>query len=377
MIITIRSQITNEDRMQLFHLLHQIVGTHKPITTVTIDGREVVVLDEKGIDALSIHQLSRQNAVEELLHVAPPYQLVSRTFRAERKGIVVGGIHGTLPVTIGGSDRQPPIIAGPCAVENREILLFTAQKVRAAGAQLLRGGVFKPRTSPYQFQGLGVEGLQMLVEAREETGLPIVTEVMEPDMVEVVAQHVDVLQIGSRNMQNYPLLKAAGYNSYKRPVLLKRGLSATIEEWLLAAEYIVATGNSNVILCERGIRSFDAQTRNLLDLTCVPLIQQLTYLPIIVDPSHATGRRELIPTMSRASVAAGADGLIIEVHPDPQNALCDGHQSITPEQLARIVHETSDMSRLFSHKSDSANLALSSFSGVYSERRLSCECPAD
>jgi 3-deoxy-7-phosphoheptulonate synthase len=228
--------------------------------------------------------------------------------------------------------------------------------VKSAGANILRGGAFKPRTSPYQFQGLGIEGLHLLAEARQVTGLPVITEVMEPDMVEVVAQYADILQIGSRNMQNFPLLLAAGRHSQKRPVMLKRGLSATIEEWLLAAEYIVAAGNPNVILCERGIRSYDPQTRNVLDLSCVPLLHELTHLPIIVDPSHATGRRELVPTMSRASIAAGAEGLIIEVHPDPNSALCDGRQSITPEQLQGIVrethiltymmHETRDISRV-------------------------------
>jgi 3-deoxy-7-phosphoheptulonate synthase len=220
-------------------------------------------------------------------------------------------------------------------------LLDTARAVKKAGANILRGGAFKPRTSPYQFQGLGIEGLHLLAEARQVTGLPVITEVMEPDMVETVAQYADILQIGSRNMQNFPLLLAAGRQSQKRPVMLKRGLAATIEEWLLAAEYIVASGNPNVILCERGIRSYDSHTRNVLDLSCVPLLHELTHLPVIVDPSHATGRRELVPTMSRASIAAGAEGLIIEVHPDPNSALCDGRQSITPEQLQMVVREAS------------------------------------
>src|SRR5207244_8778482 len=221
---------------------------------------------------------------------------------------------------------------------------------KAAGAQILRGGAFKPRTSPYQFQGLGVEGLHLLAEARELTGLPVITEVMEPDMVETVAQYADILQIGSRNMQNFPLLLAAGRNRLQRPVMLKRGISATIEEWLLAAEYIVAAGNPNVILCQRGIRSFDQHTRNLLDLTCVPLLQELTHLPVIVDPSHATGRRELVPTMSRASIAAGAAGLILEVHPNPNSALCDGRQSITGEELRGIVREARLLEQLLGGK---------------------------
>lgn len=241
---------------------------------------------------------------------------------------------------------MPVMIAGPCAVESREQLLTTARAVKAAGAQVLRGGAFKPRTSPYQFQGLGVEGLEMLAVASEETGLPVITEVMEPDMVETVASYADILQIGSRNMQNFPLLFAAGRNSLRRPVMLKRGISATIDEWLLAAEYIMAAGNPNVILCERGIRSFDTKTRNLLDLACVPLLHELTHLPVIVDPSHGTGRSELVPVMSRAGIAAGADGLILEVHPDPDSALCDGRQSITPQQLQAIIAEMRLMNQL-------------------------------
>ncbi|GER85198.1 hypothetical protein KTAU_38330 [Thermogemmatispora aurantia] len=234
---------------------------------------------------------------------------------------------------------MPVIMAGPCAVESREQLLETARAVKEAGATVLRGGAFKPRTSPYQFQGLGIEGLRLLAEARQETGLPVITEVMEPEMVEVVADYADILQIGARNMQNFPLLQAVGRRGRGKPVMLKRGLSATIDEWLLAAEYIVAAGNPNVILCERGVRSFDPQTRNLLDLACVPLLHELTHLPVIVDPSHATGRRELVPTMARAGIAAGAEGLILEVHPDPNSALCDGRQSITPTELRTIVHE--------------------------------------
>jgi 3-deoxy-7-phosphoheptulonate synthase len=247
-------------------------------------------------------------------------------------------------------------MAGPCAVENHEQLLSTARAVKKAGATVLRGGAFKPRTSPYQFQGLGIEGLHLLAEAREETGLPIITEVMEPAMVEEVAQHADILQIGARNMQNYALLRTAGQHSKKLPVLLKRGLSATIDEWLLAAEYIVAAGNPNVILCERGIRSYDSHTRNVLDLTCIPLLRNLTHLPVIVDPSHATGLRELVPIMSRAGIAAEADGLIIETHLDPDNALCDGRQSITPEQLEKIVYETKALASIVKRELQALNV---------------------
>jgi len=338
MITVIRSSASNEERAQLMTLLCRVSGSQRPIATIRINEQEVIALDGSILDAQVRTTISQLRAVERIIPIKTPYKLVSRTFNAQDSTIVVGDALGGHPVVIGGS--SPTIIAGPCAVENREQLLTAARAVKTAGAQILRGGAFKPRTSPYQFQGLGVEGLHLLEEARQETGLPVITEVMEPDLVETVAKYADILQIGSRNMQNFPLLRATGQHSHGRPVMLKRGLAATIEEWLLAAEYIVAAGNPNVILCERGIRSFDTQTRNLLDLSCVPLLRELTHLPIIVDPSHATGRRELVPTMSRASIAAGADGLILEVHPDPNSALCDGRQSITPEQLQRVVHET-------------------------------------
>ncbi len=352
MIITIRKQVRSEERNQLMALLSRVSGSQKPTISTVIDEREVIVLDNSQLDAQAYAAISQQNAVERVVKVQTQYKLVSKAFKAERSSIVVGDTKSHQPVTIGGSAATPVVMAGPCAVESREQLLTTAQAVKAAGAQILRGGAFKPRTSPYQFQGLGIEGLQFLREARQLTGLPVITEVMEPDMVEVVAEYADILQIGSRNMQNFPLLFAVGRNSSHRPVMLKRGLSATIEEWLLAAEYIVAAGNPNVILCERGVRSFDTQTRNLLDLSCVPLLHELTHLPVIVDPSHGTGRRELVPTMSRAGIAAGADGLILEVHPDPNSALCDGRQSITPEQLQSIVHETKIMNQFLEGKTN-------------------------
>jgi len=345
MIIIIHTQATSEERAQLMALLCRITGSQHPITTTTMGGREVIALDGQQIDTTASTALEQQSAVARLISLKTPYQLVSRAFQTESTSILIGETHGSTPVTIGG-EADPVIMAGPCAVENYEQLLSTARAVKKAGATVLRGGAFKPRTSPYQFQGLGIEGLHMLAEAREETGLPIITEVMEPAMVDEVAQHADILQIGTRNMQNFALLRAAGQHSKKLPVLLKRGLSATIDEWLLAAEYVVAAGNPNVILCERGIRSYDPQTRNVLDLTCIPLLHNLTHLPIIVDPSHATGRRELVPTMSRAAIAAEANGLIIETHLDPDNALCDGRQSITPEQLEKIVYETEALARI-------------------------------
>ncbi len=348
MIITIRSQATSEERTQLMTQVCRVTGSLHPITTTVIDGHELIVLDGSHLDREAHALLSEQAAVDHITRVKTAYKLVSRAFKSSDTSVRVGIGHDCEQVIIGNT--TPTIIAGPCAVENREQLLHTAHAVKHAGAHILRGGAYKPRTSPYQFQGLGIEGLHLLAEAREATGLPVITEVMEPDLVQTVAQYADILQIGSRNMQNFPLLLAAGRHAEKRPVLLKRGLSSTIDEWLLAAEYIMAAGNPNVILCERGIRSYDQQTRNVLDLSCVPLLHELTHLPIIVDPSHATGKRELVPTMSRASIAAGANGLIIEVHQDPNSALCDGRQSITPEQLSKIVREARMLTEMMSEE---------------------------
>ncbi len=336
MIIVIRSTANGEERAQLMTLLYRVSGSQRPIATLRIDEQEVIALDGSILDAQARTVMSQLSAVEHIMSIKTPYKLVSRAFKSRDSTIVVGDALGGHSVVVGNSD--PVVIAGPCAVENRGQLLTTARAVKAAGAQLLRGGAFKPRTSPYQFQGLGIEGLRVLAEARAETGLPVVTEVMEPDLVETVAHYADLLQIGSRNMQNFPLLRAVGHNSQGRPVMLKRGLAATIEEWLLAAEYLVAAGNPNVILCERGIRSFDPHTRNVLDLSCVPLLHELTHLPIIIDPSHATGRRELVPAMARASIAAGADGLMLEVHAEPERALCDGRQALTPTQVQSVLH---------------------------------------
>lgn len=238
-------------------------------------------------------------------------------------------------VAVGGD--EPVIMAGPCVVEGREETLAVARAVRDAGATIMRGGAFKPRTSPYAFQGLGELGLRHLAEARNETGLPIVTEVMEPDQVELVAHYADMLQVGSRNMQNYPLLRKVG--GAGKPVLLKRGFQATVEEWLMAAEYILAAGNPNVVLCERGIRAFDPAFRFTLDLNAVPAVKELTHLPVVVDPSHGTGKRSLVTSMALAGIAAGADGLIVEVHPDPETARCDAAQTVTPDVLATICRK--------------------------------------
>jgi 3-deoxy-7-phosphoheptulonate synthase len=263
-----------------------------------------------------------------LLEKHRPYMLASREGRPNAPSVVmVGGVR------IGGG--RPVIIGGPCVIESRDGLLAAARQIKSAGADMLRGGAFKPRTSPYAFQGLGEEGLRYLAAAREETGLPIVTEALEPDHIDLVARYADMIQIGARNMANFPLLRRAG--QINKPVLLKRGFAATIEEWLMSAEYILAHGNPDVVLCERGIRGFDTTTRFTLDLTAVPLVKELSHLPVIVDPSHGTGRRSLVARMSLAGLAAGADGLIVEAHPDPDNALCDSAQTITPADLAGII----------------------------------------
>ena len=263
------------------------------------------------------------NIPEELIQDLPIYQtrevpLVDKRTPQDRTLVSVNGVE------IGG--EKVVVMAGPCAVEGMDQIVSTAKHAQAAGATILRGGAYKPRTSPYSFQGLGVQGLKMLAESRNQTGMPVVTEIVDPDMIDVVSSYADMLQIGARNMQNFALLKAAGKSN--RPVLLKRGLMSTIQELLNAAEYILAEGNENVVLCERGIRTFETHTRNTLDISAVPILKQLTHLPVIVDPSHATGLRELILPVSRAAIAAGADGIIVEVHPNPDIALSDGPQSL-------------------------------------------------
>ncbi len=267
--------------------------------------------------------------VEKVVFITRPYKLAGREFHPENTVIRLGDI------TIGATELV--IMAGPCAIENEEQLNEAAEGVKAGGAAVLRAGAFKPRTSPYSFQGLEQAGLQYLKEVRERTGLLIVTEVMDQFTVGEVAECADIIQVGARNMQNYYLLRELG--KIRKPVLLKRGLSATIEEWLMAAEYILSGGNYDVILCERGIRSFEPYTRNTLDLSAVPLVKQLSHLPVIVDPSHGTGIAALVPAMSKAAVAAGADGLMIEVHPNPQEALSDGPQSLTPQQFGVLIGE--------------------------------------
>lgn len=271
--------------------------------------------------------LERMAGVERTVPIQRPYRLAGRDFHPQDTVVTAGG------VAIGG--KQVVVMAGPCAVESRDQLLEAAWAVKEAGARMLRGGAFKPRTSPYSFQGLGEEGLRLLAEARQETGLPVVTEVVDPQTVPLVAQYADVLQVGARHMQHTALLHAVG--EARRPVLLKRGMMATLEEWLMAAEYILSHGNDQVILCERGIRTFEPYTRHTLDINAVPLLEQLSHLPVVVDPSHGTGRWDLVEPVARAGVAAGADGLLIEVHPHPEQALSDGAQALTPAHFAALM----------------------------------------
>ena len=267
--------------------------------------------------------------VDKVIHVQEPYKLANRAFHPEDTVVDVSG------VKVGSGNMA--YIAGPCSVETYEQVLSIAKDIKAAGANMLRGGAFKPRTSPYSFQGLGPEGLDILCAVKEEVGLPIVTELMSPEYLDVFNEKIDLIQIGARNMQNFDLLKQLG--QVDRPILLKRGLNATYEEWIMSAEYIMASGNENVILCERGIRTFETYTRNTLDLQSVPVLRKLTHLPVIIDPSHAGGKWWLVDSMAKASVAAGADGLMIEVHNNPEAALCDGAQSLKPEKYSELLKD--------------------------------------
>ena len=286
-----------------------------------------VVGDDRAKEQLLA--LQSLDSVENVVRILQPFKLASREAHPEDTQFKVND------VTIGG--KQIAVMAGPCSVESRPQLMAVAEGVKAGGAHILRGGAFKPRTSPYAFQGLEEEGLQLLKEASKQTGLPVVTEVMEPDKVEVVAEHADILQIGARNVQNFSLLKRVA--ECGKPVLLKRGMSTSIQEWLLSAEYVLAGGNPNVILCERGIRTFETSTRYTLDLNAIPVVKKLSHLPVVVDPSHGTGIRNKVGPMARAAIAAGADGLIIEVHHDPDHALSDGAQSLYPEQFDELVSQ--------------------------------------
>jgi 3-deoxy-7-phosphoheptulonate synthase len=295
-----------------------------------IYGKERNVIGLVGLgDRENIGIIEDLPGVDRVLPISKPYKLASKEVKKEPSIVEVCG------VKFGGEEIT--IIAGPCSVESEEQIIKTAEYVKAAGAKMLRGGAFKPRTSPYAFQGLGEEGLKLLAKAREVTGLPIVTEVVNPRDVDVVNKYTDMFQVGARNIQNFPLLTLLG--QVGKPVLLKRGMSTTIEEFLLASEYILTEGNRNVVLCERGIRTFETATRNTLDISCIPVVKEKSHLPIIVDPSHAAGHSHYVPALSKAAIAAGADGLIIEVHPNPELALSDGAQSLKPDQFLRLMGE--------------------------------------
>ncbi|MBI4843781.1 MAG: 3-deoxy-7-phosphoheptulonate synthase [Nitrospirae bacterium] len=327
-IIVLRPEATAKERRNIVKRLnkmgfdaHVSKGTERTVIGVIGDTSKVSEDESRSFESLS--------GVEKVHRITEPYRLASRNFQGKGSLIKIG------KNVIGG--KRIHVMAGPCSVENRANLISIAADVKKAGATFLRGGAFKPRTSPYSFQGLGEEGLEILSEASRMTGLPVVTEIMDPRDIGVILKHVDVIQIGARNMQNFRLLQEVG--SYGKPVLLKRGLSATIKELLMAAEYIMAQGNEKVMLCERGIRTFETATRNTLDLSAVPVIKRLSHLPVIIDPSHAVGKWELVSPMAKAAVAAGADGLMIEVHSHPEEALSDGEQSLKPAKFKALMKE--------------------------------------
>jgi 3-deoxy-7-phosphoheptulonate synthase len=326
MLVNMSSRAT---RQEINHVIERIKECG--FQAHVIEGAERTVIGAVGSSGRrsEIEALRAAPGVEAVIQIATPFKLVSRQLRQTRTVVDVGGVR------IGAEDLV--VMAGPCSVESREQLFETAHAVKASGARLLRGGAYKPRTSPYDFQGLGVEALRFLKEASEATGLPIVTEVMSEVDVETVAEHADMLQVGARNMQNFSLLRKLA--TIPRPILLKRGPSATVKEWLLAAEYLLAGGNANVVLCERGIKTFETATRNTLDLAAVALVKELSHLPVIADPSHGTGMRSLITPMSKAAVGAGADGILVEVHPCPERALSDGPQSLDLNGFAELMKE--------------------------------------
>lgn len=333
-IIVLRPDVTDEQIEKILKKLelkglkpHISKGTERTIIGVIGDTSKITEDEENAIRAIPY--------VEEVVRILKPYKLASREFKKVDTIIKVDGLE------IGS--KRVHVAAGPCAVENRVTLINIAEKIKSAGATFLRGGAFKPRTSPYSFQGLGVEGLKYLAEAKEKTGLPVISEIMDPRDIDVMIDYVDILQIGTRNMQNFKLLMEVG--SVDKPVLLKRGMSATIKELLMAAEYILSRGNEKVILCERGIRTFETATRNTLDLSAVPLLKSLSHLPVAVDPSHGVGKRELVSPMAVAAVAAGADMLLIEVHTNPEEALSDGEQSLTPDQFKEMMKKVAAVAK--------------------------------
>ena len=334
MIISMRPHAT---RAEIDHVCDRIREFGYKVHS--IEGEERVVIGVVGVGDVTacLESIESAPGVESAMRISAPYKFVSREFKKDDSVIKVNGLD------IGGEEFV--VMAGPCSVESEKQIMETAEGVAAAGAQMLRGGAFKPRTSPYDFQGLELEGLKLLRKAKEATGLGIITEVMSDRDVELVAEYADCMQVGARNMQNFALLKSLG--ACGRPVLLKRGLSSTIKELLMSAEYIVAHGNPSVILCERGIRTFETATRNTCDIAAVPVLNELTHLPVVLDPSHATGKRSLVPALSRAGVAVGADGLIVEVHPCPEKAVSDGAQSLTLEGFRRMMSDLEAYIRLW------------------------------
>jgi 3-deoxy-7-phosphoheptulonate synthase len=326
MLVVMRHGASPEDVQRVVSAIEEMGYQARPMP-----GRQRTSVGLVGNDGrVDGSRIAALPGVHEVIYVTKPYKQVSREWKAEQTVVRLPG-----GLAIGGDDVV--VMAGPCSVESERQILEAAAVVRDAGATILRGGAFKPRSSPYSFQGLGVAGLKMLARARAETGLLIVTEAMDPEGVDAVAEVADIIQLGARNMQNYSLLKRAGRSG--KPILLKRGLSATIQELLLSAEYILAEGNPDVILCERGIRGFDSTTRNIFDLSAIPVVRGLSHLPIVADPSHGTGHRDMVTPMARAAIAAGADGLLVEVHPQPDRALSDGAQSLYPEQFERMMRD--------------------------------------
>ena len=337
MIIVFKSNATQEDVKKVTSIVEE-----KGLTTHIVVGKDVTICGIIG-DTTQIDpkQIEVSSVVEKVMHVGEPYKLANRAFHPDDSIIDVSG------VKVGGGHLA--LIAGPCSVESKQQVIDIAKAAKKAGANMLRGGAFKPRTSPYAFQGMGTDGLDLLLEAKKETGMPIVSELMSSDYIDLFNEKVDLVQIGARNMQNFSLLKEVGRRC-KKPILLKRGLSATYEEWIMSAEYIMASGNRNVILCERGVRTFETYTRNTLDLQAIPVIKKLTHLPIVIDPSHAGGKWWLVEPMAKASIAAGCDGLMIEVHNNPEQALCDGPQSLKPEKYELLLKDIQNIAALIGKK---------------------------
>lgn len=330
MVVIMKREFTPEQLEAAVHTMEE-----GGVKVMVSKGAETTILGAEGnAEHIDQEKLSLLPGVERVMRVTEPYKKANRKYHPEDTVIELSNGR-----SVGGN--RLAVIAGPCSVESEAQIVGVAQAVKASGAAALRGGAFKPRTSPYSFQGMGTAGLDLLMEARKQTGLPIVTEIMDPRMAELFEREVDVVQVGARNMQNFELLKEVGKMS--KPILLKRGLSNTYEEWIMSAEYIMSAGNENVILCERGVRTFETYTRNTLDVSAIPAIKQMSHLPVIVDPSHAAGMYWMVEPLALAAVAAGADGLIIEVHNDPAHAKCDGQQSLTPQNFDALMHKVSAM----------------------------------